>query len=104
MAAASGACLGGEAPRRLTAHAAGGYWLLCAGDPGRVVACPTSVVGSIGVITGSFGATGKHVVVKLLYQWRKRLIRAPGYVVMYTPQHLDIACKIRGRVLIGMAE
>lgn len=35
------------------------YWLLCAGD--KAVACPTSIVGSIGVITGSFGATGKLV-------------------------------------------
>ena len=33
------------------------YWLMCAGD--QLFACNTSIVGSIGVITGSFGATGK---------------------------------------------
>jgi ClpP class serine protease len=33
--------------------ASGGYWLLTAGD--EVYADPTSIIGSIGVITGSFG-------------------------------------------------
>jgi signal peptide peptidase SppA len=36
--------------------ASGGYWLACAAD--EVYAHPTSLVGSIGVISGSFGFTG----------------------------------------------
>lgn len=35
--------------------ASGGYWLMCAADKGRLFACKTSVVGSIGVISQSFG-------------------------------------------------
>eukprot|EP00951_Prasinocladus_malaysianus_P029136 scaffold267653_cov45-Prasinocladus_malaysianus.AAC.1 len=35
--------------------ASGGYWLMCAGDPGKLFACNTSVVGSVGVISQSFG-------------------------------------------------
>lgn len=34
--------------------ASGGYWLLCAGD--HVHACATSLVGSIGVVSSTFGA------------------------------------------------
>ncbi|MCW3011859.1 MAG: family peptidase [Solirubrobacterales bacterium] len=36
--------------------ASGGYWLACAAD--EVVACPTSLVGSIGVVSGGFGLEG----------------------------------------------
>jgi signal peptide peptidase SppA len=36
--------------------ASGGYWLACAAD--EIFACPTSLVGSIGVISGGFGLTG----------------------------------------------
>lgn len=36
--------------------ASGGYWLMCAGD--ESYACSTSLVGSIGVISSSFGAVG----------------------------------------------
>lgn len=34
--------------------ASGGYWLMCAGD--KAYACETSLVGSIGVISATFGA------------------------------------------------
>lgn len=34
--------------------ASGGYWLLCAGD--KSYACSTSIVGSVGVISATFGA------------------------------------------------
>ncbi|MEJ2870330.1 S49 family peptidase [Actinomycetospora sp. OC33-EN08] len=36
--------------------ASGGYWLACAAD--EIFACPTSLVGSIGVVSGGFGLTG----------------------------------------------
>jgi len=36
--------------------ASGGYWLMCAGD--ESYGCATSLVGSIGVISSSFGAVG----------------------------------------------
>lgn len=36
--------------------ASGGYWLMCAGD--ESYGCATSLVGSIGVISASFGAVG----------------------------------------------
>ncbi len=36
--------------------ASGGYWLACAAD--EIIAHPTSLVGSIGVISGSFGLDG----------------------------------------------
>ncbi len=36
--------------------ASGGYWLACAGD--EIFVQPTSIVGSIGVITAGFGFTG----------------------------------------------
>jgi signal peptide peptidase SppA len=36
--------------------ASGGYWLACAAD--EIYAHPTSIVGSIGVISGGFGLTG----------------------------------------------
>lgn len=36
--------------------ASGGYWLACAGD--EIYAHPTSMVGSVGVISSSFGLTG----------------------------------------------
>jgi signal peptide peptidase SppA len=36
--------------------ASGGYWLACAGD--EIFAHPTSMVGSIGVVSASFGVTG----------------------------------------------
>lgn len=36
--------------------ASGGYWLACAAD--EIYACSTSLVGSIGVISASFGLTG----------------------------------------------
>lgn len=38
--------------------ASGGFWLLTAGDVGRVYADPASLVGSIGVVTGGFGMVG----------------------------------------------
>lgn len=38
--------------------ASGGYWLLAAAGTAGVYALPTSIVGSIGVIAPSFGATG----------------------------------------------
>jgi len=34
--------------------ASGGYWLMCAGD--EAYACQTSLVGSIGVVSATFGA------------------------------------------------
>ncbi|MGF1474506.1 MAG: S49 family peptidase [Geminicoccaceae bacterium] len=48
--------------------ASGGYWLALAGD--RVVACPESLVGSIGVISASFGfveAIGKLGIERRVY-------------------------------------
>ena len=36
--------------------ASGGYWLACAAD--EIYAHPTSIVGSIGVVSGGFGLTG----------------------------------------------
>ena len=36
--------------------ASGGYWLACAAD--EIFACPTSLVGSIGVVSGGFGLSG----------------------------------------------
>lgn len=36
--------------------ASGGYWLACAAD--EIYAHPTSIVGSVGVISGGFGLTG----------------------------------------------
>jgi signal peptide peptidase SppA len=36
--------------------ASGGYWLACAAD--EIFACQTSLVGSIGVVSGGFGLTG----------------------------------------------
>src|SRR5918994_3801858 len=36
--------------------ASGGYWLACAAD--EIYAHPTSLVGSIGVVSGGFGLTG----------------------------------------------
>jgi signal peptide peptidase SppA len=36
--------------------ASGGYWLACAAD--EIFACPTSLVGSIGVVSGGFGLAG----------------------------------------------
>ncbi|MEM1365671.1 MAG: S49 family peptidase [Pseudomonadota bacterium] len=36
--------------------ASGGYWIACAGD--EIIADPASIVGSIGVISASFGFTG----------------------------------------------
>jgi signal peptide peptidase SppA len=36
--------------------ASGGYWLACAAD--EIFACRTSLVGSIGVVSGGFGLTG----------------------------------------------
>jgi serine protease SohB len=48
--------------------ASGGYWLACAGD--RVFADRTSIVGSIGVIMSSFGATdfiARHGIERRVY-------------------------------------
>ncbi|MEO0497306.1 MAG: S49 family peptidase [Pseudomonadota bacterium] len=36
--------------------ASGGYWIACAGD--EIIADPASIIGSIGVISASFGFTG----------------------------------------------
>jgi hypothetical protein len=36
--------------------ASGGYWLMCSAD--KLYACQTSLVGSIGVVSASFGAVG----------------------------------------------
>ena len=35
--------------------ASGGYWLMCAADKGKLYSCESSVVGSVGVISQSFG-------------------------------------------------
>ena len=57
--------------------ASGGYWLACMGD---AVACtPTSLVGSIGVISGGFGFTElmyKHGIERRLFTAGER--KAPG--------------------------
>lgn len=48
--------------------ASGGYWIALAGD--EIVACPSSIVGSIGVITAGFGldeAIGRLGVKRRLY-------------------------------------
>lgn len=36
--------------------ASGGYWLACAAD--EIIATPTSLLGSVGVVSGGFGLTG----------------------------------------------
>lgn len=48
--------------------ASGGYWLACAGD--EIYACNSSIVGSIGVVSGGFGFTdliGKLGIERRLY-------------------------------------
>ena len=48
--------------------ASGGYWLACAGD--EIYACTSSIVGSIGVVSGGFGFTdliGKLGIERRLY-------------------------------------
>ena len=48
--------------------ASGGYWLACAGD--EIYACASSIVGSIGVVSGGFGFTeliGKLGIERRLY-------------------------------------
>ena len=48
--------------------ASGGYWLACAG--GEIYACTSSIVGSIGVVSGGFGFTdliGKLGIERRLY-------------------------------------
>ncbi len=48
--------------------ASGGYWLACAGD--KIYACESSIIGSIGVISASFGFENfikKHGVERRIY-------------------------------------
>jgi len=73
--------------------ASGGYWLACAGD--EIYAHPTSLVGSIGVVSGGFGLDGlleRYGVQRRLYTAGKNKARLDPFL----PEQEDDVAWLRG--------
>jgi len=73
--------------------ASGGYWLACAGD--EIFAHPTSLVGSIGVVSGGFGLDGlleRYGVQRRLYTAGENKARLDPFL----PEREDDVAWLRG--------
>ncbi len=75
--------------------ASGGYWLACAAD--EIVAHPTSLVGSIGVVSGGFGfqeAIGRYGVERRLHTAGESKARLDPFL----PQKAEDVAWLRGEL------